>query len=328
MKNSRTQEITFGAMIAAIFGLLLLLNRQTGGMLEEVFLFAFPIPMVAYSAKYGWKKSLPVFAVTVLIAMLCGTFSGFFYAASESFIGMVYGTMLKQKKDPGKTLLLVMVLSALANILSSVVLASLFGINIQADLKEMQQMMLGTMEKVYGSQSLTAGSQAAVGAGAADMIEAMKSVFTLDYLFRIYMISMTLLGVIQGLIIYELSLIILRRLKFPVQKPQTVLQFYPPVWTGAVALTAFLCYFISMVYPLQNQNVANLVQTLGTCGYLYLVCFGVIGGAGYLRRRMGMAKVLAVLLPVLCMFWLPYVLAFIGFAYISLSLHDRILGKI
>ena len=89
MKNFKTQEITFGAMIAAIFGMLLLLNRQTGGMLEEVFLFAFPIPMVAYSAKYGWKKSLPVFAVTVLIAILCGTFSGFFYAASESFIGMV-----------------------------------------------------------------------------------------------------------------------------------------------------------------------------------------------------------------------------------------------
>ena len=44
MKNFKTQEITFGAMIAAIFGMLLLLNRQTGGMLEEVFLFAFPIP--------------------------------------------------------------------------------------------------------------------------------------------------------------------------------------------------------------------------------------------------------------------------------------------
>ena len=142
MKNFKTQEITFGAMIAAIFGMLLLLNRQTGGMLEEVFLFAFPIPMVAYSAKYGWKKSLPVFAVTVLIAILCGTFSGFFYAASESFIGMVYGAMLNQKKDPGKTLFLVMVLSALANILSSVVLASLFGINLQTEMKEMQKMMM------------------------------------------------------------------------------------------------------------------------------------------------------------------------------------------
>ena len=247
MKNFKTQEITFGAMIAAIFGMLLLLNRQTGGMLEEVFLFAFPIPMVAYSAKYGWKKSLPVFAVTVLIAILCGTFSGFFYAASESFIGMVYGAMLNQKKDPGKTLFLVMVLSALANILSSVVLASLFGINLQTEMKEMQKMMIDTMEKVYGSQGMMAG--AAAGTDTASMVEAMKSIFNVNYLLRIYIISMILLGVIQGLIIYQLSLIILRRLKFQVQKPQPLLQFYPPVWTGAVALTAFLCYFISMMYP-------------------------------------------------------------------------------
>lgn len=326
MKNCKTQEITFGAMIAAIFGMLLLLNRQTGGMLEEVFLFAFPIPMVAYSAKYGWKKSLPVFAVTVLIAILCGTFSGFFYAASESFIGMVYGAMLNQKKDPGKTLFLVMVLSALANILSSVVLASLFGINLQTEMKEMQKMMIDTMEKVYGSQGMMAG--AAAGTDTASMVEAMKSIFNVNYLLRIYIISMILLGVIQGLIIYQLSLIILRRLKFQVQKPQPLLQFYPPVWTGAVALTAFLCYFISMMYPLQNVNVANLVQTLGTCGYLYLICFGIIGGAGYLRRRLGMMKLFAVLLPVLCIFALPYVLVFIGFSYVSLSLHDKILGKL
>ena len=112
------------------------------------------------------------------------------------------------------------------------------------------------------------------------------------------------------------------------QKPQPLLQFYPPVWTGAVALTAFLCYFISMMYPLQNVNVANLVQTLGTCGYLYLICFGIIGGAGYLRRRLGMMKLFAVLLPVLCIFALQYVLVFIGFSYVSLSLHDKILGKL
>lgn len=323
MKNNKTQEITFGAMIAAVFGILLLLNRQTGGMLEEVFLFAFPIPMVAYAARYGWKKSLPVYVVTVLIAVLCGTFSGFFYAASESFIGMAFGTMLNRKKDPGKTLLLVMVLSVLANILSTVVLASLFGINLQADLKEMQSMMVGMMEKVYGTPEM-----AAAGVDASQMIDMVKQVFTLDYLLRIYIISMILLGVIQGLIIYELSLLILRKLKFQVQKPQPLLEFYPPVWSGAVALTAFLCYFISMMYPLQNQSVANAVQTLGTCGYLYLVCFGIIGGAGYLHRRMGMPKVLAVILPVICMFTLPYVLAVVGFAYVSLSMHDKILGKL
>ena len=41
-KNSKTQSITYGAMIIAIFGMLLLLNRQTGSFFEEVFLYIFP----------------------------------------------------------------------------------------------------------------------------------------------------------------------------------------------------------------------------------------------------------------------------------------------
>ena len=48
--NTKTQELTFGAMIVAVFGVLLLLNRQTGGMFEGFFMFIFPIPMVAFSA--------------------------------------------------------------------------------------------------------------------------------------------------------------------------------------------------------------------------------------------------------------------------------------
>ena len=92
--NENTQKLTFGALLVAIFGVMLLLNRQTGGMLEETFLFLFPIPMVAFSARYGWKDSLPVFACTVLISIFCGIFTSAFYAVTQSFIGVVYGLSL------------------------------------------------------------------------------------------------------------------------------------------------------------------------------------------------------------------------------------------
>ena len=42
-------------MMCAIVGLLLVVNRQFAGMLEEMFLFFFPLPMVFYGAKYGMK---------------------------------------------------------------------------------------------------------------------------------------------------------------------------------------------------------------------------------------------------------------------------------
>ena len=110
-KDSKTQSITYGAMIIAIFGMLLLLNRQTGSFFEEVFLYIFPIPMVAYAAIYGWKRSLPVFVGMCLISFLCGTFTSIFYAISQAFIGLVFGTSLNHHRDMTRTLLMVMVLS-------------------------------------------------------------------------------------------------------------------------------------------------------------------------------------------------------------------------
>ena len=57
--NQKTLKITYGAMIVALFGVLLLINRQTGGMFEGIMMFLLPIPMVAYAARYGWKTSIP-----------------------------------------------------------------------------------------------------------------------------------------------------------------------------------------------------------------------------------------------------------------------------
>ena len=54
--DSKTLKITTGAMIVAIFAILLLLNRQTAGFFEELFVYLLPIPMVAYSAKSGGKS--------------------------------------------------------------------------------------------------------------------------------------------------------------------------------------------------------------------------------------------------------------------------------
>ena len=54
--NNNVRKLTDGAMMCAIVGVVLLINRQLGGLFQDMFLFLFPIPMVFYSAKYGWKE--------------------------------------------------------------------------------------------------------------------------------------------------------------------------------------------------------------------------------------------------------------------------------
>ncbi len=314
--NMKTRKLTFGAMVAAIFGVLLLLNRQSGGLFSDLFLFILPIPMTAYSALYGGKSGFPVFICMAFLSFFCGDYSSFFYyAICEAFTGWVFGTCLNQKKDPGKTMLLLMAIQAAVEVISGVVLAGLFGLDVSTTIKEMQTQLVDAVSKSASLQ----------GQNADQMVQAVTKMFSTEFLFRLYVISMVFLGVLQGFVIYELSLIILRRLRFPVQRPKPVSTFYPAKWTGYLGIGLFFLYmFTSSAAASGGSTLISAAQTAGICGYLYLVVFGFVGAQQYLTRVLGWARVPGILIPLLLIFVMPFILVFVGFDYISLSLHTRI----
>ena len=306
--NTKTQELTYGAMIVAIFGVLLLVNRQTGGFFEGFFMFVFPIPMVAFSARYGWKDSLPVFVCTVLIAFLFGTFTAIFYAISMSFIGMVYGSCIKAEKDMNRTLLLVLFLSAAAELICSVALASLSGIDINADIMAMQEGM----------------NQMCAQAG----VSVAEGILSYDYLRRIYIISMGVLGAAEGLIVYYLSLAILRKLRYPIRKPQPLTSYYPSRISGYIALALVGVYIITMTKPFENEIAQNVLQSAGICGVIYLVFFGYIALLMVCRVYLRLPRVLGMILSLFLTLSITYIPILMGYFYISGNLHEAIEARL
>lgn len=302
--NTKTQELTYGAMIVAIFGVLLLINRQTGGFLEGIFMFIFPIPMVAFSAKYGWKDSLPVFVCTVLLSFLFGTFTAIFYAIAESFIGMVYGSCIKAERDMNRTLVLVVALSAVAELLCSVALASLFGIDINQDIMAMQEGMNQAFEQ--------AGIDTATG------------ILSYDYLRRMYVISMGFMGAMQGLIVYYLSLVILRKLRYPIKKPQPLTQYYPSKISGFIAAFLVFVYIYSFAKPFANPTVQDIAQSAGICGVIYLIFFGYIALLMVCRVYLRLPRAVGFILSLLITFTISYIPIVAGYIYISGNLHYAI----
>jgi hypothetical protein len=152
-KNSQALRLTTGAMFLAIFAILLLVNRQTGGFFEEFFIYLLPIPMVAYASIYNWKSALTVFAGMCAFSFFFGTFTSAFYAITAALVGLVLGTCLYYKVDLSVTMFVVMAMSAVFNVLSTVTLASLFGYDIDMELAEMQNMMNSVFEKAGNQQA-------------------------------------------------------------------------------------------------------------------------------------------------------------------------------
>ena len=300
-RATHTQRVTLGAMIIAIFGVLLLLNRQTGGLLEETFIYILPM---AYAARYWWKSSLPVLFCMGFFSFLFGTFTTIFYAVTQAFIGMVLGACLHDHRDPTKTLLLVMLLSALSSVVSTILLASLFGYDINMEVMEMQSMMAVAMEK----------------AG----VVLPENILTYDYLKRIFIISMVFAGLLQGFVVYVVSLLILRCLRFPIQKPKPILDYNPPKWSGYLALGLFFSYNAVFQNHLPDPHLQNIVETAGILGYIYLMCFGFLALMALIRVRIPKPRIAAVILSFLLLFTVPILMMILGFLYICTNLRNSI----
>lgn len=283
-------------MVTAIFGVMLLLNRQTGNLFEELFLFLYPIPMVAFAALYGTKSSLPVLLAMSLISFLYGNFTSIFYAVTQACIGLVFGCCLYHKIDMTKTLFTVMILSAVVSVLNTIVLGFLFGFDLNQEITEMQTMLNSVFEQAK--------------------VAVPEGIFTTGYLKQLMVISMTLMGALQGFIVYEISLLILRRLRFPVQKPKPVYQYAPPKWSGYVALLAFFIYTAKLAQPFENELLQNTALTVGILGYIYLLCFGFMAVRMMILIRFPKAKFASGLGCFLGMLIFPMVMIVAGFLYI------------
>ena len=65
MRND-TRKITEGAMMCALVGLVLFINRQLGGMIEYTIYWILSFPILIYTVRYGWKAAL-IPAVSMLL---------------------------------------------------------------------------------------------------------------------------------------------------------------------------------------------------------------------------------------------------------------------
>jgi hypothetical protein len=277
-------------------------------MFEGFFMFIFPIPMVAFSAKYGWKDSLAVFVCTVLIAFLFGSFTGLFYAISMSFIGMVYGSCIHAKRDMNRTLILVMVLSAAAELLCTIALATVAGFDLNADIMAMQE----GMNQVFAQAGVDIAS---------------TGILTYDYLRRMYIITTGFVGALEGLVVYYLSYAILKKLRYPIRKPQPITSYYPSKISGVIAPILVFVYAYSVAKPFPNEIAQNVLQSAGMCGVIYLIFFGFIALIMVCRVYLRLPGFIGMLLTLFLTMTISYIPMLAGYLYISGNLHRMLDAK-
>lgn len=303
--NRNVRKLTDGAMMAAIVGALLLIDRQLAGMISSSALFIFPLPMVFFSCRYGLKDSFMVLAAIFILLFMLGTPQTIFFVGAESIIGMIYGAGIYSGTDNRRIFLRTIILGALVELFAMIVLAAFFGLELNAEMSEYEKLFSNMMEVTGG---------------------AVPANFDLDSLIRnVFVVSTALLGVLEGVITHVMARIMLKRMRMKVSESTPLYQYYPPKWAGYLAMIGMIAYFASFTVRFENELLQNAAQALGMGAMMYLVIFGIIGLGVILPRMYPKTRSFIPLIVIFLFLTASYILALLGFLYITTDLHERAL---
>lgn len=151
----KTNKLVQGAMIAAMFGVMSILNTMSGTMFDTLIGYFMVVPFVYYSYHSRLRESLIVALVSLFIVFLQGQLMFSLIALETCGFGIVIGECLKRKKSGGVMLFSSFMVSFIINILIYEVFAGVLGISMHREMVEMYDMIVKQVPAMKQRLSVT-----------------------------------------------------------------------------------------------------------------------------------------------------------------------------
>lgn len=302
--NKDIRKITDGAMMVAMIGAVLLLDRQLAGTISGMVLFLFPLPMVFFSAKYGLKDSWMVLAAVFILLFMLGTPQTIFFVGCEAVIGMVYGSCVYRGMDSRRLLLITIIMAAATELLALVVSAAFFGYSIADEVSLLQGELSGLSE----TTGMTLPDQ----------------YNSAGFLKGIFLFSTILLGVMEGAVTHLMSRILLRRMKIKVPGGMKTRKYEPEKWHGYLALACTVGFYAAGLGYISYEPAAVFLQGAGLVSLTYLIVFGFIGCRRVISTLYPQLRAASAFLPVMLLLFAPLILIMLGFLYITTDVRSKL----
>jgi len=131
MKN--TKKLVQGAMIAALCGVLSLLNSYTGGFFDLFIYYFIAIYIAWYGYQYSLKDNILVFLTSMIVVFFTGIPTFIIQTIAYGLVGIFIGESLRKKATSTTIILGTFLICLLNNIMIYTVFSALFEINLIDD---------------------------------------------------------------------------------------------------------------------------------------------------------------------------------------------------
>ena len=140
MNREKTKQIVTEAFMAALFGVLSVVNVYTGTMFDIIFIYLMTVALAYYTFKFNAKMAVLVLFTSTFILFLTGELFFTLYSFFTLPLGILYIYCIKKNID-GKWIL--RVYSMLKNFVVLFLLNSLLGLNTFTDAKDIYYSIVG-----------------------------------------------------------------------------------------------------------------------------------------------------------------------------------------
>lgn len=306
--NSNVRKITDGAMMLAIVGAAVLLDRQTAGLIYGLVSFLLPLPMVFYSVKYGWRDSWMVFGAMLLLAFILESLPGMFLIGGECLIGLVYGASIHAKANSHRTLIRTMITAVIYDLCTMIIFADFFGYDLAAEMEEYRNIM-NTVFTQTG-------------------VDLLQNVNVDSYLVTVFIVAAIVTGILEAYVVHVISRLMLKRLRIAAPPSVPLYAYYPPKWSGYVGILGFIAYYTGISGRFAaDPMIESALQGFGMAMILYLAFFGMFGLMLFIKLRFPHSRLAPMLVILAMLFIAMSLVALFGFLYITTDMHERMLQR-
>lgn len=134
MGHKNTKKMVQGAMIAALFGVLSLINTYTGSLFDIFICYGMVPPLVWYGYHYDLKSNIVVCVVSMFVIMMVGLPFFIVSSVASCLAGLWIGECLKRHAQKGMIILGAFGVTLINNICIYEVFSGLLGINISQEM--------------------------------------------------------------------------------------------------------------------------------------------------------------------------------------------------
>lgn len=310
---NQTKKLTQGAMMLAIVGALILIDRMTAFWFTELIVLIMPIVVIMYATMHTFKDGVMLCVGLLIISFLLGNFNMTYliYVPIGIVTGLSYAWGVRRGMDKRRLLMTAIITYTIGELVTTYVIYPLIGFPVA-------QMLAQYREAIEKTGSITGMDYSS--------LFSMAGIDIAKLIVILYVVSTIIMGAMEGVLIHILSVFLLKRFKIRDLGNTNLLDIKPnPPLAYVALLMASVMYLVRF---LSNETLYYIGITVSICGFIILLYYGYIFVVLYsilvLRKNIGgLIILLCFLIP-----GLMYMLMIAGFLYASGPLRAYLENKI